>query len=433
MRNIFLVMAFSGTIILIIYYIVNFFLGRFLNIKTKRYILLLATLFSLFPLPYFKYIYLSLIVAIFPFMNQNKDYNIVSLSKSVVVFFENHNKIYSINQKVILIIYTVSVILSLLIILFEIRKYCKLMYIIKKHSISIDRKEIEVFHEIENQLKIKSHIVGVKSCFVSVPMTAGVIFPTIILPRNRDICCDYQHVIYHEMVHIKHKDVWVRFLGLLVIAIHWYNPFSYLLFYTLSHINELYSDEVVTLRFNKKQKYDYCYMMLDFLEKNNSGEKSHRALSYFIGNNKNQIKERIDSIMNERKEHKVIGGLICFICFICGGISTFLYEPPQIVYAQEYEASYEAGEIEFEGKEEENILLSHDYFIDLEGNIFPLIHGESKAPCFHRYVDGIQKNHTRNKNGSCTIKHYNAKRCTICNALKTGSLYKTETYVKCPH
>lgn len=436
MRNIFFVMSFSSTVILLIYYIVNFLFGKFLEVKTKRCILLMATLFGLIPLSYFKYIFFNLVLTILPFLDRGKDHNISylsNLSKSAVVFFNNHSKIYSINQKVILFIYVVSIILSTIILFFEIRKYFQLMNIIKRHSVQIDIRENEMFHKIESKLKIKTHIVGVKSSLVSVPMTAGIIYPTIILPIDRDLVFDnLQNVIYHEMVHIKHKDVCVRFLGLLVIAFHWYNPFSYLLFYTLSHVNELYSDEVVTFRFNKKQKYDYCYMMLDFLEKNN-GESSHVALSYFVGNNKNLIKERIDRIMNERKEHRFIGGLICFICLVCGGISTFLYEPPQIVYAQEYESSYEAGEIKFEDKEEENILLSEDYFIDLEGNVFELIPCQSKAPCFHRYVDGIQKNHTRNKDGSCTIKHYNAQRCTICNAWKTGSLYKTETYVKCPH
>ena len=76
-----------------------------------------------------------------------------------------------------------------------------------------------------------------------------------------------------------------------------------------------------------------------------------------------------------------------------------------------------------------------NYFITDNGDIIIIEPGDIQtyAGCSHIFVNGKHKNHSRNKNGGCTVKTYKGKICTKCNYTKDFSLDSTVTYSPCPH
>ena len=78
---------------------------------------------------------------------------------------------------------------------------------------------------------------------------------------------------------------------------------------------------------------------------------------------------------------------------------------------------------------------TENYFITDNGDIIIIEPGDIQtyAGCSHIFVNGKHKNHSRNKNGGCTVKTYKGKICTKCNYTKDFSLDSTVTYSPCPH
>ena len=79
--------------------------------------------------------------------------------------------------------------------------------------------------------------------------------------------------------------------------------------------------------------------------------------------------------------------------------------------------------------------LSNIDFISDNGDIIIIVPGDIQtyAGCSHIFVNGKHKNHSRNKNGGCTVKTSKGIICTKCNYTKDFSLDSTVTYSPCPH
>ena len=78
---------------------------------------------------------------------------------------------------------------------------------------------------------------------LSGPLTYGVLRPVILLPlgmtKDPDTC---RRVLAHELSHIRHGDVAGKWFYLLVTALHWFNPFVWLMLYTLTQDMEMRCD-----------------------------------------------------------------------------------------------------------------------------------------------------------------------------------------------
>jgi beta-lactamase regulating signal transducer with metallopeptidase domain len=82
------------------------------------------------------------------------------------------------------------------------------------------------------------------------PMVVGWRRPIIVMPEAAlewpSQQCDA--VLLHEMAHVKRRDGLVQFLGALVCAFHWFNPFAWLLLKGLRHEAECACDDTVLRR-----------------------------------------------------------------------------------------------------------------------------------------------------------------------------------------
>ena len=77
------------------------------------------------------------------------------------------------------------------------------------------------------------------------PAVYGVFRPTLLLPsRSFETLSreDAEHVLLHELAHLKRGDLWVNALGLLVAVVYWFNPLVALTQRRLRHVRELCCD-----------------------------------------------------------------------------------------------------------------------------------------------------------------------------------------------
>lgn len=102
--------------------------------------------------------------------------------------------------------------------------------------------------------------------YISVPLTVGVLRPTILLPADwRDWDAQkFEAVLAHELAHVARRDALTQRVAQLYRAIFWFNPLAWWLNRHLAALAEQASDEAA-LSSGADQKH-YARTLLDFFD-----------------------------------------------------------------------------------------------------------------------------------------------------------------------
>ncbi|MGM9637484.1 MAG: M56 family metallopeptidase [Eubacteriales bacterium] len=147
---------------------------------------------------------------------------------------------------------------------------------------------------------------------ITTPSVYGIIFPKIILPceyRQND----YDYILMHENAHIKRGDNFIRIVALIIVCIHWFNPFAWLFLKLLYSDIELACDETVLSKCNETQKKEYAHTLLS------TAERTNVFAATFGGAN---IRTRIENILSYRKLSAI--SIIAFLALIIAIAYTLL-------------------------------------------------------------------------------------------------------------
>ena len=141
-----------------------------------------------------------------------------------------------------------------------------LIYILRKRENAISMEENSVLHKVKRELKIRRNIRVRMSQDTGSPMLIGVFFPVVYMPF-REIPHDMMRLVFlHELTHYKRKDLIIKWLALFVNAVHWFNPFAYLLCANLSEACEVSCDMEVTKNMNDEEQKLYMKTILELIE-----------------------------------------------------------------------------------------------------------------------------------------------------------------------
>ena len=132
---------------------------------------------------------------------------------------------------------------------------------------------------------------------VDTPLTYGIWNPVILLPRTTDWQNETQlsYILTHEYAHIKRFDILWKLALALTLAVHWFNPFVWLMYILANRDIELACDETVVRSCGENIKSLYAMALV------NLEEKRIGLLSLCNNFSKNAIEERIVSILKIKK------------------------------------------------------------------------------------------------------------------------------------
>lgn len=180
---------------------------------------------------------------------------------------------------------------------------------------------LPVSKETENYFRsvaeIPNRVKFLVSDRISTPLTIGVLSPKIIFPKIFKLsdCTKIKYVLTHELIHIKRLDNLWKIIIFIVVSVHWFNPFVWIMYGLFNRDVELSCDEKVVTLLGETTKKEYVMTLVDL------AEKQHQWSSISNGFGKNAIQERVVAIMKFKKATCISIG--CTVFLLAGAITVF--------------------------------------------------------------------------------------------------------------
>jgi beta-lactamase regulating signal transducer with metallopeptidase domain len=176
--------------------------------------------------------------------------------------------------------------------------YLRFLRTIRKNSEVISCSELEA---IKEQKEIKRKISVRTTELLTAPLMVGLFKPTLLLPNTQMSEAELYYILLHELTHLKRNDLWYKWFAMLVNAVHWFNPLSYVISGQINEECEISCDLSVTRDMNEDEKNGYMNTIISLLSANK--EKS-KMLTTAMASDKNQIKRRFVMIKKAKSTNR---------------------------------------------------------------------------------------------------------------------------------
>ena len=160
---------------------------------------------------------------------------------------------------------------------------------------------------------------GWESSKIETAFILGFIKPKIYIPMGMD-SQSRQNILAHERTHLDKGDHWIKMIGFLALALHWFNPLVWMAYILLCKDIETACDERVIRFMELDERKAYSSALLRC-----SSRRTHFAASP-VAFGEVSVKQRILSILKYKKPSfwlSLLGVLAFFFVAVC-----FLTSPP---------------------------------------------------------------------------------------------------------
>lgn len=143
---------------------------------------------------------------------------------------------------------------------------------------------------------------------IASPMLVGFFRPRILVPHLDMSKQQMDSIFKHELMHYKRHDLWYKLLLMISLALHWYNPFVYLMVWQAENAMEISCDQDV-LQSDGVSRKEYGLAILSQLQP--APVKRMMLNTQFFGGEKH-MKIRIQQIANSA--YKKNGRMALAVC-----------------------------------------------------------------------------------------------------------------------
>ena len=234
---------------------------------------------------------------------------------------------------VLIIMFGIWVAGALAILAFHLWSYGKFVLAIRKWSVETsDARILSVMRSAQDDMGLhRKKITVKKSVLVSAPALIGFLNPTILLPEEEISSDELDYIFRHELTHYKRKDLWVNVLVLFVSAMHWFNPFVYLMAKAIWTDCETACDEAVVFGNGIEWRKNYGETIIGFIGMRGGKTPVLSVLSTCFFRGSKSMKKRLFAIMNTKQKSKGLASAfvaaIIMATFILGNIITVSASP----------------------------------------------------------------------------------------------------------
>lgn len=119
----------------------------------------------------------------------------------------------------------------------------------------------------------------------------------LVLPPGEWGPGELQLILRHELTHYRQRDLWVKWAGLLLRIVHWYNPAIHLLVNLLNRWIERACDEILVQTMDASQRRAYGRTILDVLART---KRSSNGIHAALCEDKQDMKERLTAMIHAK-------------------------------------------------------------------------------------------------------------------------------------
>lgn len=453
--NLIAAMSLAGSILLLVYYLEYFVLKKRFIALDRDILLKISMIFFLCPVQVIKYYLPGRLEWYISGFFGSSEKQFYDLSNYVIVPIASEKYMMLQNWKVIYVVAGGFVAAGF--VFYQLKKYFqikKLLAACSEHVPSTIWVQLVNDPDLRDLCR-KRNIKVVKTAEIQTPFVLGVFHPMICLPEKELPQEEWRFIFSHEIAHIRRRDVMVKWIGLIIILMHWFNPLSYLLLGELNKVSEYRCDEIVlrTLGDDKRGKYARLIVYAAAERQKDTG-----MWCSSLRGRKKDIYNRVEAIMERKKRNRGLGIIFMSLAVVLSSsISVYAYQAEKTVENEVEEnidwrmewfgadidddnviAVNENREFETDGISLLDFSYSDSVFIDsITEEMFCLNweHGSrvNGRACMHEYVSGRIAQHRSDGKGGCTVSIYGGKRCTKCGHSIKSELISQTRYITCPH
>lgn len=438
LHSLFFVMSLSGSVVVILYWLAYPISRKDFSYSWRRTVLMIALFFYLFPLPLFKDFILSRLKGYFPLRFEIFDPDGIFLVDPNYTITMQPGQIFLGPGTILACIFALGmVVIACIVVSRQLKEYAAVYrtYSLESFTEAAPPQLMESFLQMKEELQIKREVKLVCSTLCDAPVAIGVYSPKIVFPCIEKPGLepdDYKYILKHELLHIKNRDLLTKFLALLALALHWYNPLCHLLYYELCVVSELNCDYGVIKDIDDTQRQQYSRLILA-LATAGSGKREKFAVG-LVNSDTAAFERRILEMKKARKSRRpFLSSMVMAIICILGTITAFSYEAPVQAESEDNWAEYDTIFLADHDPDAVEYLPFDYFFVDQDGNITPLDGIDPQVLCKHEFKEGVTVKHKKNSDGSCVTEKRSALSCSLCGYTKEGEIISKLEYTVCPH
>ncbi|WP_253297815.1 M56 family metallopeptidase, partial [Bacillus albus] len=179
----------------------------------------------------------------------------------------------------------------------------RLLLYIKKQPVITDEKIVQIFEKCKQSMSIQRNIPLLVAGNLSSPTVFGFIRPKLLLSGVHLKILDEQqlrYIFYHELAHIKRRDVGVNWLMHGLLILNWFNPILWYAYSCMREDQELACDALALTCIDSEEQIAYGHTIISLLE-HYSGYYQVPSVANF-SKNKRMLKRRILMIKKFQKK-----------------------------------------------------------------------------------------------------------------------------------
>jgi len=140
-----------------------------------------------------------------------------------------------------------------------------------------DGETISIFHSLGNRLSLPRRPRLLECRGLKVPMLAGTLRPTVLLPQEPMEDRALALSLLHELTHYRRRDVWRKVLAVWVNALYWFDPLMWWMVRLMERDGELACDEEALGRLPPEDRAAYGQTILNATARLQGGRQKGEA------------------------------------------------------------------------------------------------------------------------------------------------------------
>ncbi|WP_129595882.1 M56 family metallopeptidase [Anaerophilus nitritogenes] len=274
---------------------------------------------------------------------------------------------------------------------YTIKTNIRLCSKIKRGSLCEDAQILTILEDCKEKLGIHKDLLIFKVKGIQTPAIFGWIRPRILLPIDIEKKLSpkgLEHIILHELVHFKRKDIVLFWITGILQIIHWFNPIIWYGFYEMRQDCEISCDSMVLSSIGHEEWKNYGQTMITLLESTINSFQSVGVVGF--STQKTQLKRRIKMItLFKKNTYKISIISVILLSFVA---CTFLTNADDSIYEKKNNLAVSANEVStdkenivIEGSDEKENLQEKEMLWPLpDYKIITSTFGKKKHPKFNK-------------------------------------------------